>query len=221
MNDAKIVVEYIDHMGSDKSVVNAARVSFSKDSNQEIFSVKDEKLIRYLAKHDHWSPFAHNSIQFKISAPIFIARQLVKHQVGGVWNEVSRRYVSHEPSMFIPNSWRGKPENAKQGSTGYIADQEAAFEVLNKHHQHCLEIYNKLLNNGICPEQARMVLPLSSMTDWYWTGSLMFWARVCKQRMDSHAQEEARDLAILVSDHCKRLFPVSWDALMDQTIATQ
>ena len=212
---SNIEVQYIDHMGSDKSVVNAARVSFSKDNYDEEFNTKDEKLISYLAKHNHWSPFAHNSIQFKITAPIFIARQLVKHQVGGVWNEVSRRYVSYDPTLFVPDLWRGKPENAKQGSSGKLDNQTALFDILEEHHNNCLIIYKTLLENGVCPEQARMVLPLSSMTDWYWTGSLMFWARVCKQRIDPHSQEEARQVAVLISDHCRKLFPVSWGALMD------
>ena len=214
MNTAKIEVQYIDHMGSDKSVVNAARVSFSKDSADQTLDYKDEKLIKYLAKHDHWSPFAHNSIQLKVTAPIFIARQLVKHQVGGVWNEVSRRYISTDPDFFVPTEWRAKPVNAKQGSTGLIENGSEAFDLLEKHHEACLQLYQTLLDMNICPEQARMVLPLSSMTQWYWTGSVMFWARVCKQRLDSHAQEEARDIAILISDICKNLFPLSWNALM-------
>lgn len=209
---SKITVNYIDHMGSDKTVVNAARVSFAKDGEIE-FTEKDSRLINYLAKHDHWSPFAHTSIQFKIGAPIFIARQLVKHQVGGVWNEVSRRYVSYEPTFFVPESWRGKPVNAKQGSFGLIEDQTSAFHTLESHHAACIKTYEDLLDIGVCPEQARMVLPLSSITDWYWTGSLMFWARVCKQRLDPHAQEEAAIVARLISDHCEKIFPVCWAAL--------
>lgn len=207
-------VEYIDHMGSDKTVVNSARVSFSKDTTIEELDAKDQKLIAYLAKHNHWSPFAHTSIQFKVSAPIFIARQLVKHQVGGVWNEVSRRYVSYEPEFFMPSSWRGAPVNAKQGSTGLIRTQDVAHLQLITHHKNCLQMYNSLLEMGVCPEQARMVLPLSSMTQWYWTGSLVFWARVCKQRLDSHAQEEVQEVAKLISQHCEKLFPISWCELM-------
>ena len=212
--ETKISVVYIDHMGSDKGVVNAARVSFSNDDQNVVLDSRDEKLIVYLAKHNHWSPFAHNSIQFKITCPIFIARQLVKHQVGGVWNEVSRRYVDYTPNMFVPSVWRGRPKNAKQGSNGVIENQKEAHDALEKHHANCVTLYNNMLSLGICPEQARIVLPLSSMTEWYWTGSLVFWARVCKQRIDLHAQEEAREVAILISDHCKKLFPLSWDALM-------
>lgn len=218
VNTAKIVIEYIDSMGTDKTVVNSARVSFSKDTiGDGILDQRDEKLIKYLAKHSHWSPFAHTSIQFKCTAPIFIARQLVKHQVGGVWNEVSRRYVSYDPDFFAPNAWRFAPKNAKQGSDMPLEmhEQQVSDNLLNDIHVKCLQTYKALLDTGVCPEQARMVLPLSSMTQWYWTGSLMFWARVCKQRMDSHAQEEARDFASELAVHCKRLFPVSWDALLN------
>lgn len=213
-------VQYIDHMGTDKSVVNAARVSFSADNNN-MFNKKDEKLIYYLAKHNHWSPFAHTSIQLKITAPIFIARQLVKHQVGGVWNEISRRYVNSEVKYFENNEWRGKPVNAKQGSSGLIENQEIFDKSLIELYKECDKVYKKMIDSGICPEQARMVLPLGSMTEWYWTGSLIFWARVCKQRLDEHAQKEASDVANLIDYHCKSLFPVSWGALMDQTIANQ
>lgn len=209
-----IDVVYIDSMGTDKSIVNAARVSFAKDSMEQELDQKDEKLINYLAKHNHWSPFAHNSIQLKIKAPIFIARQLVKHQVGGVWNEESRRYISTTPEFFTPESWRGVPVNAKQGSAGLVADQNKCNELLIQHHDASLALYNTLLEMGVCPEQARMVLPLSTMTNWYWTGSLMFWARVCKQRLDGHSQEEAQQVAALISTQCQRLFPISWAALM-------
>jgi thymidylate synthase (FAD) len=217
---SKSQVKYIDHMGTDKSVVNAARVSFDADSSEESFSERDQKLIGYLAKHRHWSPFAHTSIQLKISAPIFVARQLVKHQVGGVWNEVSRRYVSYEPRMFDFESFRGKPQNAKQGSDGEIDNPELVEKALEFYDQ-SLVFYNSLLEAGVCPEQARMFLPLSSMTDWYWTGSLVFWARVCEQRLDAHAQKETRDIAQQIKDICFELFPVSWGALMEQTTATQ
>lgn len=212
---------YVDHMGSDKTVVNAARVSFSADNIEVPFNEKDKKLISYLAKHNHWSPFAHTSVQLKITAPIFIARQLVKHQVGGVWNEVSRRYVSYEPSFFDMGVWRGKPVNAKQGSTGVVEDQDACDDLMIKCYEACNDTYNKLLDIGVCPEQARAMLPLGSMTEWYWTGSLMFWARVCNQRIDGHAQNEAEEVARAISPICEKLFPISWKALMDQTTSTQ
>jgi thymidylate synthase (FAD) len=217
---SKSEVKYIDHMGTDKTVVNAARVSFDADDSENLLQTRDHKLIAYLAKHRHWSPFAHTSIQLKISAPIFVARQLVKHQVGGVWNEVSRRYVSYEPRMFNFESFRGKPLNAKQGSDGVIDNPELVVKAL-EFYDHSVNFYNSLLAEGVCPEQARMFLPLSSMTDWYWTGSLIFWARVCEQRLDSHAQKETRDIAQQIKDICFDLFPVSWGALMDQTTANQ
>jgi len=219
-------VELKDFMGSDLSVVNAARVSFAKESEWEYevyesptehskptLSSKDAKLISYLATHGHWSPFAHNSLTFHIKAPIFVARQLVKHQVGGVWNEVSRRYVDDPPTFYLPKVWRGKPVNAKQGSSGEVdlidvsGFPEAACSV-------ALECYNQLLEVGIAPEQARMVLPQNTMTEWWWTGSLMFFARVCKQRLDPHAQAETRDIAQLINDKVPQEFQHSWKALM-------
>jgi len=213
-------VNLVDHMGSDLSVVNAARVSFAKESEWEQYaiegddyderlSLKDAKLITYLATHGHWSPFAHTSLTFRISAPIFVARQLVKHQVGGVWNEVSRRYVDDEPSFYLPKVWRGKPINAKQGSSGEVDNIDIRDVV-----EDCLYAYNNLLCFGVAPEQARMVLPQNTMTEWWWTGSLMFFARVCKQRLDSHAQEETRDIAQLINDKVPQEFQHSWKALM-------
>jgi thymidylate synthase (FAD) len=216
VNYSKINVEYVDHMGTDLSVVNAARVSFDKESAlvDGILSSTDEKLISYLATHGHWSPFAHTSIQLRVKAPIFIARQLVKHQVGGVWNEVSRRYVSSEVELFAPYSWRGKPANAKQGSTGLVDDQSKYNGIMDKVYELAIDSYNTMIEEGVAPEQARMVLPLGSMTEWYWTGSLMFWARVCKQRLDGHAQEEAQIVAKLISEQCSKLYPISWAVLM-------
>jgi len=217
-------VELKDFMGSDLSVVNAARVSFAKESEWEnvygmtgfgeekYLSNKDVKLISYLATHGHWSPFAHTSLTFRISAPIFVARQLVKHQVGGVWNEVSRRYVDDPPTFYLPKVWRGKPVNAKQGSSGEVAWKDVAWtrEVVLS----CLDLYQAMLNDGVAPEQARMILPQNTMTEWWWTGSLMFFARVCKQRLDPHAQEETRDIAQLINDSIPKEFEHSWKALM-------
>lgn len=216
MNFEKQSVVYVDHMGTDKTVVNAARVSFDADTGAPFDPERDTKLINYLARHNHWSPFAHTSIQFKFKAPIFVARQLVKHQVGGVWNEVSRRYVSDAPEFFVPTSWRGKPVNAKQGSSGDLEkdSQLMANYRLHSHYRACEELYNSLLAEGIAPEQARMVLPMGAMTEWYWTGSLVFWARVCKLRLDSHTQGETTDVVRLVDPIIKEIFPVSWAALM-------
>ncbi len=219
-------VHLVDSMGSDLSVVNAARVSFAKeseleykwDSDEQIavpsLSDKDIKLINYLAKHSHWSPFAHNSLTFRIKAPIFVARQLVKHTVGGVWNEVSRRYVDDEPEFYFPAEWRGKPVNAKQGSNGAVDIGWLEHDVKYYALEMSLDMYNKLLSAGVAPEQARMILPQNTMTEWWWTGSLMFFARVCKQRLDPHAQEETRQIAQMINDQIPQEFQHSWKALM-------
>ena len=161
-------VELIDKMGTDLSVVNAARVSYSK--TKDTFEDKDEKLIKYLAEHEHWSPFAHASMQFRIKAPVFVARQLVKHQVGLVWNEVSRRYVDYEPEFFAPEVWRGRPKNSKQGSDGEV---NTDGEYYNRYINGCKVYYSLLLNEGVAPEQARMVLPQSMMTEWIWSGTVL------------------------------------------------
>lgn len=224
MKTADIAVTLLDHMGSDLTVVNAARVSFDKESkfewdHEELcdkLSDADARLVKYLAKYDHWSPFAHTLVQFRVKAPIFVARQLVKHQVGGVWNEVSRRYVDSEPAFYIPAEWRSRPEGSvKQGSGAPVRDQIMVDAVVKKVTTEALETYNAMLTHGVAPEMARMVLPQNTMTEWYWTGSLMFWVRVCRQRLDSHAQEESRQVALLVSQHMQKLFPVSWDVLMN------
>lgn len=231
MKTSNMKVEYVDHMGTDLTVCNAARVSFDKESEwdhhddglyaQPFLSERDAKLIKYLADHNHWSPFAHTSIQLRVKAPIFVARQLVKHQVGGVWNEVSRRYVDSEPEFWFPNTWRGRPEGSmKQGSSGVVevimnADDEGV-PVDDQARWLCAEAlacYNRMLDGGVAPEQARMILPQNMMTEWYWTGSLMFFARVCKLRRDPHAQAETSEIAEQISNIVAPLFPVSWEAL--------
>jgi len=207
-------VELVDKMGSDLTVVNAARVSFNK--HQEKFKDTDERLIKYLAVHGHWTPFGHCSIQFRIAAPIFVARQLVKHQVGLVWNEVSRRYVDYTPELFIvpKNEWRGRPDKAKQGSAGYIHLKPSVATLVEMQNTYALDIYKKLIDEGVAPEQARMVLPLSTYTEWYWTGSLMAFARVCNLRMSDDAQKETQEIARQISEHCATLFPISWKYLV-------
>ena len=150
-------VTLVDKMGTDLSVVNAARVSYAK--TKDVFDDKDEKLIKYLATHEHWSPFAHASLQFRIKAPVFVARQLVKHQVGLVWNEVSRRYVDDAPELFEPTSWRGRPQNSKQGSDGEVKLDQTLEHNMETTMESCLILYNALLQKGVAPEQARMVLP--------------------------------------------------------------
>lgn len=210
----------IQQMGGDLSVVNAARVSFAKQS----FSVTeaDKKLIRYLAKHNHWTPFGHASATFLIKAPIFVARQLVKHQVGLVWNEVSRRYVDDEPEFWLPETVRGRAANVKQGSDDNLspATQDDARRAIETATQASLESYRELLRAGVAPEQARMVLPQNTLTEWWWTGSLAAWARVCQLRLDPHAQAETSEVALLISEQMGKAFPVSWSALMDDQQTT-
>lgn len=243
-------VEYVDHMGSDLSVVNAARVSFAKasewshvcwscdfssmDWHDDVcpqcgtdnygrrpgdgmeLAERDVKLIRYLAEHNHWSPFAHTSIQLRVKAPIFVARQLVKHQVGGVWNEVSRRYVDDEPSFYFPDVWRGRPDGSmKQGSSEIDAFAKLGYvpDYIKQSVESALAAYEIALEDGVAPEQARMLLPQNMHTEWYWTGSLMFFHRVCKLRLDPHAQAETREVAQQIRDIVLPIFPVSWSSL--------
>ena len=223
----KSTVELIDSMGTDLTIVNAARVSFDKESNWEHndgcnirLSTQDEKLINYLAKHNHWSPFAHTSIQLRVNAPIFVARQMVKHQVGGVWNEVSRRYVDDEPVFYFPDKWRKRAENVKQGSSEESIYCEEMFfknysinDKLRDVLPDVIQLYTDMLEAGLAPEQARMILPQNMMTSWYWTGSLMFFHRVYKQRTDAHAQLETQEVAQQIGQICNNLFPVAWRAL--------
>lgn len=205
-------VELIDKMGSDLSVVNAARVSFAK--KKELLDEKDEKLIKYLAEHNHWSPFGHTSLQFLIKAPIFVARQLVKHQVGLVWNEVSRRYVDNKPELYDAKVWRGRPRNSKQGSDGEIELDKTMKHMMTTTMKSCLVLYNALLQKGVAPEMARMVLPQNMMTEWYWTGSLMAFARVVNLRIKKDTQEETRVIATHIKKHLEKHFPISAEALL-------
>lgn len=226
-------VEYIDHMGSDLSVVNAARVSFDKESTTidmdsvdlgspdgvtlvPVIGDADTKLVKYLASHGHWSPFAHVTVSMRWKAPIFVARQLVKHQVGLSWNEVSRRYVKTEPELWWPKKWRKAAENVKQGSSHEEMDSDDLDEAVWYGCQNQVQIYKKMLGNGMCPEQARMLLPLNVLTEWIWTGSLYAWARVYNQRTDPTAQQETRQLVLTLDDICGKLYPVSWKALTER-----
>ena len=212
-----IEVTYIDHMGSDLSVVNAARVSFNKKSDwlprvhngeKKALSQKDIKLIRYLANHKHTSPFGHAFASFHVKAPVFVARQLVKHKFLR-WNEVSRRYVDHKPEFYQPEDWRGRADNVKQGSYGTVKSN-ANVPYFN---DTMLGVYQQLLDEGVCPEQARMVLPQSMMTEWYWSGSLDAFADMCRLRNAPDSQQESREVAAYISDKMMKLFPVSWAAL--------
>ena len=214
-----IQATYIDHMGSDLSVVNAARVSFGKksewnpdwrDDHYEPLLTGDSKLIKYLAKHKHMSPFGHAFASFHIKAPIFVARQLVKHKFLR-WNEISRRYVDSEPEFYQPDVWRGQSVDKKQGSEGVVdvgdwGDTNWA----------CLIAYNDLLDHGVAPEQARMVLPQSTMTEWYWSGSLDAFADMCRLRCAPDTQAETRLVADIIAGRMIHLFPASWEALTDE-----
>lgn len=213
-----IKVEFVDKMGSDISVVNAARVSFNKksDFNEDgSFKESDEKLIAFLARENHWTPFGHASLSFHIKAPIFVARQLVKHAIGFCWNEVSRRYVDSEPEIFYPDNWRKKNEDKKQGSH---EDQfvDISFGDNCSIYASCdiaVATYKSLLAAGVCAEQARMVLPQNTMTEWYWSGSLHAFARVCNLRCKKDTQKETREVADQIDEIAKQHFPVSWKYL--------
>ena len=219
--------EYVDHLGTDRTVANAARVSF--DKHHDMLEESDLKLIKYLAEHNHWSPFAHPQIQLRMNAPIFVRTQCFKHKQGFVENEVSRRYVDDDPVFYSPDSWRSRPvDGAKQGSGSDTI--EGLFQYTNDngdrvydniHHRYqamlevCNELYSEMIVDGVAPEQARMVLPQSMYTSWYWTGSLAAYARFYKQRTDPHAQKEVQDLAVMVGEIIEPLFPYSWAALCE------
>ena len=205
-------------MGNDLSVVNAARVSFGKTSEMEDdawgppkLKDKDAKLIRYLASHKHISPFGHCFASFHIKAPIFVARQLVKHKFLR-WNEISRRYVDDEPEFYTPDVWRGRSSDKKQGSEGVVNLELPLLAA----HVTAVEQYEELLDAGVAPEQARMVLPQSTMTEWYWSGSLDAFADMCRLRCKSDTQLETRMVANGISNKMLELFPVSWWELKDE-----
>lgn len=283
MNTAQIKVEYLDHMGSDLTVVNAARTSFGKESSwdfehidkpsrddpnvtvpgqrkvlkqadanlirflargfrtkdwdallEEIISSKDKDeltdiLLHYKRSAQHWAPFGHPHMQIRMKLPIFLARQFVKHQVGGVWSEESRRYMSSEPEFWFPKEWHGRPEDIKQGSDGAINLNQWRWRDDNSMDSYTginepwhpeaivletLNAYKGMLARGIAPEEARIVLPQNTMTTVTWTGSLLFWSRVCNQRLDSHAQKAANELAQQIAAIAQPLFSVSWAELV-------
>jgi thymidylate synthase (FAD) len=244
-------VDFIDNMGDDISVVNAARVSFNKvsegvgidecvdhvDENGDcilfafIPNLKDadKKLIKYLAKHDHFTPFTHAMVTLREKVPIFVARQRFKHVVGFTYNEVSRRYVSDPPDFHIPetNGWRSRPESVKQGSsdTDFITHFKEPFmngitsplleEAYMTHIIKSTRLYTEMIESGVCPEQARMVLPQSMMTEYFVTGSLYAWARAYNLRKSSTAQLEIRELADEWNIILGALYPISWEALTE------
>ena len=212
----------MDHMGSDITVVNAARVSFGKRSGMVCvdhvigkweLEKKDEKLIWYLAEHKHMSPFGHCFASFHVKAPIFVARQLVKHKFLR-WNEVSRRYVDNELEFYVPDVWRGRAEDKKQGSSGVVELSDNVKDGPEFIYYEAKCLYQEMLDEGVCPEQARMVLPQSMMTEWYWSGSLDAFADMCNLRCAFDTQAETRFVATQISDRMRKLFPVSWDALV-------
>ena len=219
-----IEVTYIDHCGTDISVVNAARVSFGKESEPiewqcidlgkangdlvAVLSEKDQKLIHYLAKHEHYSPFGHCFASFHVKAPIFVARQLVKHKFLR-WNEISRRYVDDKPEFYVPDVWRGRSADKKQGSDGVVD-----YGFMADFYDRCIVEYLEMLIEGVAPEQARMVLPQSTMTEWYWSGSLDAFADMCNLRLKPDAQYETRLVAEQISDVMRKIWPISWEALV-------
>lgn len=224
-------------MGNDLRVVNAARVSFNKESDFEVnpytmdranetLSDKDKKLLKYLATHGHFTPFTHPVVTMRETVPIFVARQRFKHSVGFTYNEVSRRYVDDEPQFYVPDVWRGKPVNAKQGSSDEVIDRILFYGVVENweeeiaslycsHIDTSLRLYDSMIKAGVAPEQARMVLPQSMYTSYYCTGSLAAWARAYKQRIDPHAQKEIQDLAVQWGEVIEPLFPESWKVLTE------
>lgn len=221
-----IAATLIDSMGSDLSVVNAARVSFGKESEWDLtghdgwtltLKPRDAKLIKYLAEHKHFSPFGHAFASFHVKAPIFVARQLVKHKFLR-WNEISRRYVDDEPEFYTPDVWRGRSADKKQGSSGVVDIDDYVFNVDpeygDDYKQGCLNVYMRLLEVGVAPEQARMVLPQSTMTEWYWSGSLDAFASMCILRLKDDTQYETRLVAQQVDEVMSEIFPVSWKALV-------
>lgn len=273
MNVEQIRAEYIDHMGDDLLVVNAARTSFGKESTwdygpptehlgynnevsyrqEKVLNPADANLIRYLAtgyrtkewdaflgeilevanKHidsiarikltkllhtykrraQHWAPFAHPHLSLRMTLPMFLARQFVKHQIGGVWSEESRRYISDEPGVWFPDEWHGRPEDVKQGSGSAHPHQQRVTDATRAITASSLHGYDDMLRAKVAPEEARIVLPLNTMTTVTWTGSLLFWSRVCNQRVDSHAQLAAQELGRQIADIVRPHYPVSWAAL--------
>ncbi len=220
----KIEVEYISHMGDDAEVCADARVSHAADRGSEL----RPGLIRYLHKdptRPHWSPASHQFVKFRIAAPLAVGRQLWKSHVGlcggdegyPAWNEVSLRYVSDEPAFYLPDEIRSRPDaNIKQGSGGPHPRGAEMRDYMAYAYGECERIYNLMIAKGVAPEQARFVLPMGTMTAWRWTGSLAAWGRVALLRQDGHAQRETQEVAGMIADHCRRLFPLTWAAMMGE-----
>ena len=220
---SEMQVQYIAHSGSDLLVVNAARVSFAKESKE--LNDKDQKLITYLAEHKHWLPFRHPQVTLRCKAPLPIARHLGKHQVGFSWSEESRRYIDTPPEFYWPDKWRKRADNKKQGSSDEVFETEPIVAIRewergqvvaapSKLQSLMVAMYNGLVALGVAPEQARMILPQNMMVNWVWTGSLLGWAQMCKARLADDAQRETQEFARKVQDVVAPLYPVSWDNLM-------
>jgi thymidylate synthase (FAD) len=233
-SDGQITVTYKDVMGDDLTVVNAARVSFGKESKAlgwygpdarpliPVLSQPDINLINYLAKHKHMSPFGHAFASFHVKAPIFVARQLQKHKFLR-WNEVSRRYTTENIEFYVPDVWRGRSEDKKQGSDGVVTHFDSTridgkrrpLSDVYKHQMQAMNDYYKdMIDGGVAPEQARMVLPQSTMTEWWWSGSLDAFADMCKLRLKDDTQYETRLVAQMIDKEMSHMFPVSWAALV-------
>ena len=223
MKLGEINVDLVDKMGDDLTVVRAARVSYANTSDwngqihkgeYRVLKPKDKKLIGYLARHKHTSPFGHCFASFRVEAPLFVARQLVKHKFLR-WNEISRRYVNYEPSFYEPY-WRSKPEHSKQGSGGPMEISHEAEMMYNATMRNALTTYDMMIKEGVSPEQARSILPQNMITSWYWSGSLDAWADMCILRCAKDTQFESQIVANVIYAEMLKLFPVSWAALMEQ-----
>lgn len=211
---AQSFVELVEALGSDLTVVNAARVSFGKEKVE--FDGADEKLLNYLAKHNHWTPFSQPQIQLRFKMPFFVARQYFKHTVGLTRNEVSRRYVRNTPELWLPKYFREGAENVKQGSAETTHPENLLItDMVYQHGLEAIALYEQLLDMGVCAEQARSVLPVSTMTEFVETGSLAAYARIYGLRFEKTAQREIQDFAIAIGQHCHSLFPKAWEAILN------
>lgn len=212
-------VEYVTHSGSDILTVNAARVSFAKESKE--LNDKDVKLINYLATEKHWLPFRHPQITLRCKAPMFVKNQLVKHQVGFSWSEESRRYIKGEVELYWPETWRKAAKDVKQGSSDEVFNLDDSFSHLPWQQELKYDVstivnwYEYLIDKGLAPEQARMILPQNMYVNWVWTGSLLGFAQMIKARTHESAQRETQEFARLVEEVIAPLYPVSYKALKE------
>jgi thymidylate synthase (FAD) len=214
-------VRIVDKLGSDLTVVNAARVSYGKE--KEVFDDKDKKLLSYLADHNHQSPFRHAMVQMHVKASETVARQWYKHVVGSEyafkdqpWNEISGRYVEYSPDHYLPAALKLQSTSSKQGSDGVHPQSDQLLKAFKGVQDHATYVYNLLLEAGVSKEQARMILPVTFFTEWYWTASLQAIHHFVKLRSDAHAQEEIREYAIVLDDIMKKLYPNAWSALTEK-----